>query len=105
MSLKRTYNIKDGALLDFYDADVITNDELLQEYLAKNADVVLRDIVATIQSDQNEIIRAEPWRNVIVQGVAGSGKTTVALHRLSYLIFNTEAKENRYCIIGTNRMF
>ena len=77
----------------------------MQEYLAKNADVVLRDIVATIQSDQNEIIRAEPWRNVIVQGVAGSGKTTVALHRLSYLIFNTEAKENRYCIIGTNRMF
>ncbi len=105
MGLKRTYNIKNGELADFYDADLITNDELLQEYLAKNADVVLRDIVATIQSDQNEIIRAEPWRNVIVQGVAGSGKTTVALHRLSYLVFNTEAKENRYCIIGTNRMF
>ena len=105
MGLKRTYNIKNGELSDYYDADVITNDELLQEYLAKNADVVLRDIVATIQSDQNEIIRAEPWHNVIVQGVAGSGKTTVALHRLSYLVFNTEAKENRYCIIGTNRMF
>lgn len=105
MGLKRTYNIKNGVLDDYYDADVITNDELLQEYLAKNADVVLRDIVATIQSDQNEIIRAEPWRNVIVQGVAGSGKTTVALHRLSYLVFNTGTKENRYCVIGTNRMF
>lgn len=105
MGLKRTYNIKNGTLLDYYDADLITSDELLQEYLAKNADVVLRDIVATIQSDQNEIIRAEPWRNVIVQGVAGSGKTTVALHRISYLIFNADAKENRYCILGTNRMF
>ncbi len=105
MGLKRTYNIKNGELLDFYDADLITSDELLQEYLAKNADVVLRDIVATIQSDQNEIIRAEPWRNVIVQGVAGSGKTTVALHRISYLIFNADAKESRYCILGTNRMF
>ncbi len=105
MGLKRTYNIKNGVLKDYYDADLITNDELLQEYLAKNADVVLRDIVATIQSDQNEIIRAAPWSNVIVQGVAGSGKTTVALHRLSYLIFNTESKENRFCIIGTNRMF
>ncbi len=79
----------------------------MQAYLAKNADSVLRDIVATIQKDQNDIIRIKPAYDVIVQGVAGSGKTTVAMHRLAYLIFNYSQyiKPDQYAIIGTNRMF
>ncbi len=107
LELKRTYSISDGELRDYYDADLVTSDELLQAYLAKNADAVLRDIVATIQKDQNEIIRIPPWNDVIVQGVAGSGKTTVAMHRLAFLIFNyaREMKPSQYAIIGSNRMF
>jgi len=68
---------------------------------------VLKDIVATIQKDQNEIIRVEPQYDVIVQGVAGSGKTTVAMHRLAYLIYNhsNTMKQQNFVIIGTNRMF
>jgi DNA helicase-2/ATP-dependent DNA helicase PcrA len=107
MSLKRTYSISEGRLEDYYDSDMVTNDQLLQAYLAKNADAVLRDIVATIQKDQNDIIRIKPYFNVIVQGVAGSGKTTVAMHRLAYLIFNYSQymSSDQYAVIGTNRMF
>lgn len=107
MSLKRTYSIANGALNEFYDSDLVTNDELLQAYLAKNADAVLKDIVATIQKDQNDIIRIAPWCDVVVQGVAGSGKTTVAMHRLAFLIFNyaQRMKPDQYAVIGTNRMF
>jgi len=104
---KRTYNISEGKLCDYYDADLVTSDELLQAYLAKNASSVLKDIVATIQKDQNAIIRISPWKSVIVQGVAGSGKTTVALHRLAYLIFNDSDTHSAdaYAVIGGNRMF
>ena len=107
MSLKRTYSITKSKLDDYYDSDMVTNDELLQSYLAKNADAVLRDIVATIQKDQNDIIRIQPYFNVIVQGVAGSGKTTVAMHRLAYLIFNYSQymTSDQYAVIGTNKMF
>ena len=67
----------------------MANDELLTKYLAKNKRTVLNDIIATIQQEQNEIIRKRPQDNVIVQGGAGSGKTTVAMHRISY-IFTTK---------------
>lgn len=109
MTCKRTYSIKNSVLEAYFDADTIANDELLQAYLAKSADAVLKDIVATIQADQNEIIRIDPRADVVVQGVAGSGKTTVAMHRLAYLIFNHAGKNRAsnagYCIVGTNRMF
>ncbi|MBE6928635.1 MAG: hypothetical protein E7463_00005 [Ruminococcaceae bacterium] len=107
MTVKRTYSIEKGEMTAFFDADTVANDVLLQEYLSKSADAVLRDIVATIQKDQNDIIRIAPWYDVIVQGVAGSGKTTVAMHRLAYLIFNhaDTIKSGQFVIIGTNRMF
>jgi len=88
LTRKRTYEIEGGKLLDFFDSEVIANDELLTKYLAKNKQAVLGEIVATIQKEQNEIIRKSPYHNVIVQGVAGSGKTTVAMHRISYILYN-----------------
>lgn len=85
---KRTYDIAGENLLGFYDDDVAANDELLVKYLSQNKEAVLGDIIATIQKEQNMIIRDSPCKNIIVQGVAGSGKTTVALHRISYLLYN-----------------
>ena len=86
--LKRTYDAADGELRGYYDSDVASNDELLVKYLSRNKDVVLGEIIATIQKEQNAIIRESPFSNLIVQGVAGSGKTTVAMHRISYLLYN-----------------
>lgn len=102
LNLKRTYDVEDGKLQGFYDSDVAANDELLVKYLSKNRDAVLGDIIATIQKEQNNIIRANPFHNVIVQGVAGSGKTTVAMHRISYIMYNYKERftSNEFCIIG-----
>ncbi len=107
LRLKRTFEIDGGELLDFYDTDVVANDELLIKYLGRNRDAALSDIVATIQRDQNRIIREEPWKNIIVQGAAGSGKTTVAMHRLAWITYNyrQQFKENEFYIIGGSNMF
>jgi DNA helicase-2/ATP-dependent DNA helicase PcrA len=104
--LKRTYEIENSKLIDFYDSDVVANDEFLTKYLSKNKEVVLGEIIATIQKEQNEIIRDIPWHNVIVQGVAGSGKTTVAMHRISYILYNYKEKfrPDEFFIIGSNKM-
>lgn len=106
LRLKRTYDTEDGQLLGYYDNDVASNDDLLVKYLAKNKDAVLGDIIATIQKEQNEIIRDRPYKNIIVQGVAGSGKTTVAMHRISYILYNYEDRihPSEFCIIGSNDM-
>lgn len=103
---KRTYDIQDDNLLGFYDDDVAANDELLVKYLSQNKEAVLGDIIATIQKEQNEIIRDIPYKNIIVQGVAGSGKTTVALHRISYILYNYENKykPSEFCIVGSSDM-
>lgn len=90
--LKRTYEIEDAKLIDYYDSEVVANDELLTRYLAKNKKAVLGEIIATIQQEQNEIIRKSPYHSMIVQGVAGSGKTTVAMHRISYILYNYEER-------------
>lgn len=106
LTRKRTYEIENDELKDFYDSDVVANDELLTKYLAKNKRAVLSEIIATIQQEQNEIIRMNPKHNVIVQGVAGSGKTTVAMHRISYILYNydLEFKPKDFYIIGSNRI-
>ncbi len=106
LQLKRTYEIADGKLLEYFDSEVIANDELLTRYLAKNKQAVLSEIVATIQKEQNEIIRLTPYRNLIVQGVAGSGKTTVAMHRISYILYNyaERFRPEDFYIVGSNRI-
>lgn len=102
---KRTYEIADDKLVDFFDSDVVANDELLTKYLAKSKKAVLGEIIATIQKEQNAIIRKSPKTNLIVQGVAGSGKTTVAMHRISYILYNYEEfRPEDFYIIGSNRI-
>ena len=103
---KRTYEIADDRLIDFFDSDVVANDELLTKYLAKNKSAVLGEIISTIQKEQNTVIRRSPKMNLIVQGVAGSGKTTVAMHRISYILYNYEDdfRPEDFYIIGSNRI-
>ncbi len=102
LHLKRTYDVEKGVLKGYYDSDVAANDALLVQYLSQNKDAVLGDIIATIQKEQNEIIRESPFKNILVQGVAGSGKTTVAMHRISYILYNYKERftSNEFCIIG-----
>ena len=103
---KRSYEIEDDRLKDFYDLDVVANDDLLTKYLSKNKTEVLGEIIATIQKEQNRIIRRSPRTNMIVQGAAGSGKTTVAMHRISYILYNyaDEFRPEDFYIIGSNRI-
>lgn len=108
MSLKRQFDIKDKQIIDFFDhEDLISNDEFLRPYLTTNADNRLKSIVSTIQSEQDNIIRQPMYKNIIIQGVAGSGKTTVALHRLSYLVYTYEKKikTNEYLILAPSKIF
>ncbi len=103
---KRTYEIKDDKLASFFDTDVVANDELLNKYLSQNKKAVLGEIIATIQKEQNDIIRQSPYKSMIVQGAAGSGKTTVAMHRISYILYNYEKdfKPSDFYIVGSNRI-
>ena len=107
MSLKRQIMIEDGKLVNIFDVDSVSDDELLKPYLGANADSRLKNIVASIQSEQNDIIRKTLYKNSIVQGVAGSGKTTVALHRIAYLVYNYSEKVNAdsFLVIGPNEFF
>ncbi|HEX3045977.1 MAG TPA: UvrD-helicase domain-containing protein, partial [Bacillota bacterium] len=107
LSLKRQFSIEGGALQQLFDIDITTNDEFLQSYLGANADNRLKDIVSTIQAEQNRIIRANLNTPLIVQGVAGSGKTTIALHRIAYLIYNYNQafQPENFMIIAPNRLF
>ncbi len=106
LKLKRNFEIEGEKLLDYFDTEVVANDDLLMKYLCKNKEAVLGEIVATIQKEQNEIIRRSPYHNVIVQGVAGSGKTTVAMHRISYILYNYKERfrPEDFYIVGSNRI-
>lgn len=107
MSLKRQFEIELGELQEYFDVDLVSNDELLQKYLNSNNDARLKSIVSTIQKEQNDVIRKKIFDNIIIQGVAGSGKTTVALHRIAYLVYNymKTIKQNQYLVIGPNPVF
>lgn len=107
LNRKRVYDIQKGELRSFSDVDITTNDELLKPYLSASADNRLKNIISTIQAEQNRIIRAKLNRPIIVQGVAGSGKTTVALHRIAYLAYayEKELKPQDFLIIAPNKFF
>lgn len=107
LQLKRQIIIKEGKLVDVLDTNTVSNDELLQPYLSINADNKMKTIIASIQKEQNRIIRRPITDNIIVQGVAGSGKTSVAMHRIAYLIYslNESVKSSNFLVVGPNKCF
>ncbi len=87
LALKRQFEIKDSMLEYFFDSDLTINDEILRQLLSRNTSPKMKAIVETIQSDQDVIIRDMENDLLMVQGVAGSGKTSIALHRAAYLMY------------------
>ncbi len=103
---RRQLIVKKGKLEGFFDSDVDVKDDILQMVLSSNAGEKLKDIVMTIQKEQDEIIREERMKVVVVNGVAGSGKTTIALHRVAYLLYNfREQLGDKILILGPNDIF
>ncbi|GIP38919.1 DNA helicase [Paenibacillus sp. J31TS4] len=87
LELKRQFTIRDGRLLSMFDTGITIGDDLLQQVLSRGANSQMKSIVATIQREQNQLIRNDKSRMLIVQGAAGSGKTSAALQRVAYLLY------------------
>lgn len=104
---KRQYKIKNGVMEYMIESSMNINDEVLQKELSTTSDEKMKNIVATIQKEQNVIIRNEASKELIVQGVAGSGKTSVALHRVAYLLykFKETLTSRNILIISPNKVF
>lgn len=105
--LKRQYRIRDGQMEFMIENDVNIHDDLLQKELSKSSDERMKNIVATIQRDQNAVIRNETATVMIIQGVAGSGKTSIALHRIAFLLyrFRETISSKDILIISPNKVF
>ncbi|WP_087946555.1 UvrD-helicase domain-containing protein [Clostridium pasteurianum] len=103
---KRQYIIKKKKLIGLFDSSMDVKDDILQLVLSKNAGEKLKDIVMSIQQEQDNIIRQPRNKIVVVNGVAGSGKTTIALHRVAYLLYNhRDILQNKVLILGPNPIF
>ena len=104
---KHQYKIKNGKLLYMIDSDIVINDDILQKELSMNANARLKSIVTTIQKEQNAIIRNEKDKILVIQGCAGSGKTSVALHRVAYLLYHhrKHLSANQVLILSPNPVF
>lgn len=107
ITLKRQYKIKGGALQFVFDSDLTIGDDILQQTLSQNVDSKMKNIVSTIQKEQNKIIRGDIAQTLIVQGVAGSGKTSIALHRVAFLLYKYKDKirSKDIMIISPNKIF
>ncbi len=105
--LKRQFKIRNGKMEYMLDTDVTIHDEVLQKELNKASSSKMKNIVATIQKEQNAIIRNEDARHLIIQGVAGSGKTSIALHRIAFLLyrFKETISSEDILIISPNKVF
>lgn len=103
---KRQFKIEDAKLKRVFDNNLNIDDELLQEVLATESSDKMKNIVNTIQQEQNAIIRNVEDKNLIVQGIAGSGKTSVALHRIAFLLYKIEnLSSNNVLIFSPNQVF
>ena len=106
--LKRQFEIQEGKLLGFFDADTVIQDSFLRRLLAQNASPQMKSIVETIQKDQDEAIRDEDHDLLMVQGAAGSGKTSIAMHRAAYLMYEglkNPLKAHNILILSPNTVF
>ncbi|MGL5312831.1 MAG: RNA polymerase recycling motor HelD [Peptostreptococcaceae bacterium] len=104
---KRQYKINNGKIEYMFDSNLSIDDEMLQELLSKSADDKMKGIVTSIQREQNQVIRNEGYKNLVVQGAAGSGKTSVALHRIAYLLYKHREKitPENIIIFSPNNIF
>ena len=107
ISLKRQYRIRKGKIEYMIESSVTVHDDILQKELCSNADNKMKNIVTTIQREQNQIIRNENASVLIIQGVAGSGKTSIALHRIAYLLYAQKGQisSKDILIISPNKVF
>lgn len=107
VTLKRQYKISSGKIEYMFDSNLKIDDEILQEILSKSTDGKMKAIVTTIQREQNKAIRNEEYKNLIVQGPAGSGKTSIALHRVAYLLYKhrNEITPQNIVIFSPNQIF
>lgn len=107
INLKRQYKIRNGEMEFMLDTSAHIYDELLQKELSLKADEKMKSIIATIQKDQNAIIRNESSNTLIIQGVAGSGKTSIALHRVAFMLyrFRDTITSTNILILSPNKVF
>ena len=104
---KRQYKISGGKLIYEFESDVKVDDEVLKRELGSNGDTKLKSIISTIQKEQNAIIRNTKDRILVIQGAAGSGKTSVGLHRIAYLLYHdrNSLKSSNILILSPNSVF
>lgn len=104
---KRQFTIKDGRIVNMFDTNETVGDELLQAALGEQNDQYMHNIVATIQQEQNDIIRDTHSDLLLVQGVAGSGKTSAVLQRIAYLLYHSRTALNadQIVLFSPNRLF
>lgn len=106
ITLKRQYQINYGKLENVFDTTINIDDEVLQNVLKENSSKYMKNIVNTIQQEQNLVIRDDKTDTLIVQGIAGSGKTSVALHRIAYLLYKIDnLNSNNVLIFSPNNIF
>ena len=107
LTLKRQFDILDGEILSIFDTDIVSQDAYLQSALNAMNGERLKEIVTTIQAEQNYVIRYPLRQSLVVQGVAGSGKTTIALHRIAYLLyaFRDQLRPENMLILAPNPLF
>ena len=102
----KLYKIENNELIGVFDNSINIDDEILQDVLANTSDEKMKNVVNTIQSEQNKVIRNVEDKNLIVQGIAGSGKTTVALHRIAFLLYKEKSlNSNNILIFSPNNLF
>lgn len=106
LTVKRQYKIEDGKLKGIFDTSINIEDDVLQQVLSEDSNDKMKNIVNTIQQEQNKVIRNIEDKTLIVQGIAGSGKTSVALHRIAFLLYKIEnLSSNNVLIFSPNKVF
>ncbi|GAB6093427.1 DNA helicase [Furfurilactobacillus curtus] len=111
LTKKRQFTIKNGQIINMFDTNETVGDEMLQAVLGQQNDAVMQNIVATIQKEQNDIIRDTTSDLLVVQGVAGSGKTSAILQRIAYLLYHSRTatehtlQADQMVLFSPNRLF